>query len=438
MTRHTKYGVKNKKNYHALVILIIAVIFFAVYTSGFLTKNSAGNNPAPQKLLWQYQCIDTMKTSRDKARIWKQQPDLHADIDQQLTKIKQTGANCVAIDTPYDPEFLPYLRLWVTKARKHQLSIWFRGNFSSWEGWFEYPKTMTSQTLFSKTRQFISDHPDLFQDGDIFTAAPEAENGGEFNQVEIDEYEDYRKFLVGEYNLLAKSFQKINKKVDVRWMSMNGGLAKRMLDQPTINRLGKTVTIDHYIKAPEEMSDYIKYFAQKYNARLVIGEFGAPIPEINGSMTQDQQADFTDQLLREMYRHREKIIGLNYWVLYDSSTALLNQDGSERKAYHVIKKYFTPITIHGKITNEFNQPLAKVSISSSDNIAHTVSDNQGNYVLTLPDQTAAIKYLLPDYQTQKITLSQSTRADITLRETSPSLFEKIQLWFYNTLHPNPA
>src|SRR5437764_393443 len=85
---------------------------------------------------WKYQCIDTMKVSRDEARLLAHDKNAQKEIAQQMEEIKKLGANCVAIGTPYDKEFIPILTIWVTEARKQHLHIWFRGNFSGWEGWF--------------------------------------------------------------------------------------------------------------------------------------------------------------------------------------------------------------------------------------------------------------------------------------------------------------
>ena len=81
-----------------------------------------------------------MKYSRDLAREKLDDPSFDKIIDKQMADISATGANYVAIGTPYDAEFIPMLKRWVASARKHNLHVWFRGNFSGWEEWFDYPK----------------------------------------------------------------------------------------------------------------------------------------------------------------------------------------------------------------------------------------------------------------------------------------------------------
>src|SRR5260221_2219397 len=131
--------------------------------------------PSIQKR-WQIESIDTMKYSRDLARQGLNNSAYTTEVNKQVAKIAATGANYIAIDTPYDGEFLPILNLWVHAARVNGLHVWFRGNWSGWEQWFNYSQ-IDEATHMKKTKQFILDGRGLFQNGDIFTACPECENG---------------------------------------------------------------------------------------------------------------------------------------------------------------------------------------------------------------------------------------------------------------------
>lgn len=410
---------------------ILGILFLIVIIN--LARHSFPReaNADSESRFWKYQCIDTMKTSRDRARNWQYSTDLHHSVSKQVSLIKSMGANCIAIDTPYDAEFLPYMRSWVTEARKQDLHIWFRGNFSSWEAWFEYPKGMTSKELLPRTASFIEKNQDLFADGDIFTPAPEGENGGEFNQVEIDEHVAFRKFLIDEYTVAKTAFAKIGKNVEVNWLSMNGGLAKRMLDKQTISQIGDTVALDHYIKTAPEMSEFITYFADKFGAKLVIGEMGAPIPDINGSMTEDEQAAFIDSLYLELFKQRDKITGVNYWVLYDSSTALINPDGTARKAAAIVKKYYQPLVIKGIVKDTFNTPLTDVPIAEKTYGQRTTTDINGAFSITIPRSSTEIMINEKAYLPQTFMIKENNTKNITvvLSKESPTLWDKIRAFF---------
>src|SRR5258708_6805857 len=211
------------------VLFVFSLAFFVITFSLIYIYMKGTQTDTP----WKYQCIDTMKNSRDDARSWGVNEKTTKEIAREMEIIKNLGANCVALDTPYDNEFVPYLNLWVTYARRNNLHIWFRGNFSAWEGWFDRPKGMTAQEHLQNTKQFILSHPQLFEDGDIFTPAPEAENAWGNGYVSYNDYPLFRQFLIEEHQNADTAFIQIGKHVITNWLSMSGGVAKAVLDAPT-------------------------------------------------------------------------------------------------------------------------------------------------------------------------------------------------------------
>ena len=158
---------------HLFKLTAILLLFFVLFFSPAINPEI----PVFSGTLWKYQCVDTVKYSRDTAREWGGKSDAVEWIEEQVGAIKETGANCISIGTPYDEEFVPFLSLWVEAARRHNLHVWFRGNLSSWEGWFSYPLYTDPAEHHRDIYTFIIAHPELFRKGDIFTPAPEAENG---------------------------------------------------------------------------------------------------------------------------------------------------------------------------------------------------------------------------------------------------------------------
>ena len=382
---------------------------------------------------WKYQCIDTMKISRDKARSLPKDPKELDTIDFLTKQVADMGANCVAIGTPYDDEFVPFLTDWVNAARKYHLHVWFRGNFSSWEGWFDYPRNITSDDLLNKAHDFILAHPDLFQDGDIFTAAPEAENGWPGNYVPAQDYAKYRSFLIDETNRMNEAFSQIHKNVETNWLSMSGGIARDMFDQATIDAIGKKVTIDHYVKSPTGMDDYINYFVKKFHTKVIIGEFGAPIPDFNGTMDEQEQAQFVDKLLNRLYAHSADVYAINYWVLQDGSTALLHSSGQSKQVVEVIKKYFMPAVITGHVVDSNGRSIKNVRVQAGDRVAKTVTNSEGNYRLLLPTGSVELTFTTPDGATANksysVTPAQSLTDTIVIAQKEKGFWYQIQMFF---------
>lgn len=421
-----------------LVTLIVVGLLYSFKDYHF-SSTISGSTPSPSPLvdptadpinqcIWQICSIDTMKTSRDLAREKLNDPSYDDEIKFQLHLIKQTGANYVAIDTPYNDEFLPYLKRWVNMARAENLHVWFRGNWSEWEGWFGYPKNMTPEQHLQKTADFIQHHPELFADGDIFDACPECENALWWPQP--DKNHDYNQFIKSQHQSTSLAFQKINKKVITNIASIIGGRAKEVLDQSSLDALDKRVSIDHYIKDIQGMSDYLDYFKNR-QTKVVVSEFGAPIPDINGNMTEDQQAEFVNQIFKLLYQNRDQVDGVNYYVLSKGTTELLNDDGSPRKAFNVVRNYFSPEVITGKITNPLGDKLANIKVKlADDTFAQTNQD--GSYILPLPPQTAELTVDHPDYQEQKVTIGQKQNGEMVIQDfvitpTHPDLIYQLRM-----------
>lgn len=216
------------REYNNIFLAMVSLLFVFLI---FLLSAKTLFEPKKQSL-WEVQSIDTMKYSRDASGQALQDKSFAKTIDRQVKEIASSGANYIAIDTPYDKQFLPVLKMWVATSRKYNLKIWFRGNFSGWEGWFDYPKISQKDHL-KMTQEFIEQNPDLFENGDIFTACPECENGGPGDPRQTGNVKGFRNFLIEEYDMTQNSFAKINKKVISNYDSMNMDVAKLIMDPAT-------------------------------------------------------------------------------------------------------------------------------------------------------------------------------------------------------------
>lgn len=321
---------KSKYLFLAAVIFLISIFFIV-----FLVSKEM-DNVVP---LWEIRSIDTVKYSRDNSWEMLNKPEYDEVIDKQVADIAGLGVSHIAIATPYDAQFAPYLRRWVEKARKHNLKVWFRGNFSGWEKWFNYEK-ITREEHKKLLTEFILNNPDLFEDGDIFTSCPECENGGPGDPRFINDAPEHRHFLIEEYQISKDLFQKINKKVTPGFYSMNYDVAKLIMDRETTAALGGIVTIDHYVKDPKAVAKDAKAIADTSGGKVILGEFGVPIPNIHGDMTQAHQSEWINQALEEV-KNTPEIIGVNYWVNVGGSTSLWDDDGKRRAAADIISKFYT-------------------------------------------------------------------------------------------------
>lgn len=360
----------------AFFIFLPSVLFLWVSRDFFAVRKMVFYQ-TPGALLWNFQSIDTMKYSRDLAREKAHDPSFAPVVDDHVSRIASTGATHVAIATPYDEEFLPFLKLWVETARKHNLNVWFRGNWSGWEGWFDYAR-ISREEHTKKTQSFIVANGDLFRDGDIFSSCPECENGGPGDPRMTGDTEGYRRFLIEQYHATRAAFWKINKKVDANFFSMNGDVARLIMDKATTKELDGVVTIDHYVKTPTQLLQDVEEIAANSGGNVVLGEFGAPIPDIHGEMSEDEQSQWIRDAMRRL-QASDVVRGVNYWTSGGSSTRVWNDDGSPRKALLDIESFYKMVALYGFVRDDIGRPIEGVSVKIADR--ETQTDHNGYYVI---------------------------------------------------------
>lgn len=394
----------------------------------------AATNSTTNSTFWTFQSIDTMKFSRDIAREKENDLTYNVKIQEQVKKIKETGATHIAIGTPYDAEFTPFMKRWVDAARENDMKVWFRGNLSGWEEWFEYPP-IDRETHTEGVRQFILSNPDLFEDGDVFTSCPECENGGPGDPRFKGDVEEYRAFLINEYSVVKQSFKEINKDVKANYYSMNGDVAKLVMDKPTTKALDGIITIDHYVESVDQLIEDINDYSESSGGRVVLGEWGAPIPDIHGDMSEEQQAQWIDNALLKII-NETNIEGLNYWTHQGSSTALWDNDNKPRLAVTTLSKYYNPRRVSGEIKDTKGNIIYDVQVITPNKelvITH------GKYAIPLLDAEQII-FKKEGYKELIIRPNTSGTENITqniiLVTTNHTLWEKIMDYFYILFHGN--
>lgn len=325
---------------------------------------------SPSFYLWKVRSVDTMKYSRDRAQDALHDPSFDSVIERQIKFISELGATHVAIATPYDEEFVPVLTRWVTITRKHGLKIWFRGNWSSWEGWFGYAKNLTPEDHLVNTRSFIASHPALFEDGDIFDPCPECENGGVWKKSK----ETYEAF-VPKLRAAAQDAFEVQKK-DVRAVvSMSGGRVETLPDSFFVS-FGKTLAIDHY----DDSEGYKRFLSslEKKKFSVLWAEFGAPVPGVQALFGEEEQKHYVKGLFDAFSLHRNVLIGVNYWVLNGGPSGLLRDDGGEKPVVDIMRDYFRPGVITGTVTDTKGGVVSKARVTFDDGYS-VVTDSGGKF-----------------------------------------------------------
>ncbi len=314
---------------------------------------------------WQIQSVDTMKYSRDLAGEKLNDPSFDSEIDFQVKNIKELGATHVAIGTPYDSEFTPFLERWVLAARKYDLKVWFRGNFSGWEGWFGRRK-ITPEEHTERLGELILDNPDLFEDGDIFSSCPECENGAMGDPRNTGKLTEFRNFLITQKSVADDAFSRIGKDVSAGYFSMNGDVAELVMDPTTTKALGGVVVVDHYVATPRQLVDDIQRYREKSQGQIMLGEFGAPIPDIHGQISLEQQAAWVREALT-LLAQEDGVVGVNYWVFMGGSTGLWSENGNSRPVANSLSDFYKPSSFSVKVSDELGRGIKEAKVQVGQN-----------------------------------------------------------------------
>lgn len=384
---------------------------------------------------WLVQSIDTMKYSRDPSR----EPGIKEKIPEFVEKVASLHPTHIVVATPYNDEFLPVLTTWVSEARKRNLKIWYRGNWSEWEGWFGYERFTNFQDHHLKTYEFIINNPYLFEDGDIFTPVPEAENGGPGDpRGDAVKAEAFRNFLIESYNNCEKAKEVIQRNFICGYFSVNGDIAKEIFTKDMVKKTGNVVVIDHFVKTSDKLVNDILHLNQKYQAPIVLGEYGTPIPDIHGNMTEQQQASLIQENLAKVVSLGSVVQGINYWTAFGGSTRLFEESTFEpRKATDTVRSFYKPPKLQGIVTDQYGNRVSGVVISVLDGAVQTTTDKVGKYTLPLPGTLVAVTVSGGDeyqeYSFETGTDKELQIKNITLLRNTHTFLEKVELFFRGVL-----
>ena len=166
-----------------------------------------------------------------------------------------------------------------------------------------------------------------------------------------------------------------------------------------------------------------------------LGEFGAPIPDIHGIMSESEQAEWIDQALKKLIQTQD-VVAINYWTAMASTTELWNNDYSPRQAVSALTKYFEPINLTGTIKDEKGQSLKEITIKGKEKTLVVTDDTYAIPVLDKESITFSKHGYVSLNLTVKAENTKDVQKDIILTKSYPSpiytFFSKI-IRFFKTL-----
>jgi F5/8 type C domain-containing protein len=307
----------------------------------------------PPRTPWAIQSVDVMKYSKDVVC----NPPTAATINTMTDRIASTGANFVAISTPYDDpscgSSMNLTNAWVASARAKKLHVWFRHMGLSFEGLYGVSKTKDLAAYTQQIVNYIYANPDQFQDGDIFTPTPEPDSAGIYGVTycpticQFSSADEYNSWIQTTQAEVKAAFAKLNKNVKVGYYGQSGFIVwgennpdwtgKGFLTQATVDSMDGVIAMDTYpeVFGGNMASSLDGAHARWPNAQLVIGEWGTitatsdaiRVQEVNNTMSAAE---------------RPYVEGINYWNLGPSGNeSLLDTNLNPLPSFQTVTNYFT-------------------------------------------------------------------------------------------------
>jgi uncharacterized protein YegP (UPF0339 family) len=199
-------------------------------------------------------------------------------------------------------------------------------------------------------------------------------------------------------------------------------VASLVMDRETTKALGNIVVIDHYVDSPKKLPIDIQNIAIKSGGKIILGEFGAPIPDINGKFSEEEQSAWIREALLEISEIPE-LVGINYWTSFGGSTALWDANYKSKIAVGVINEYFKPRIISGRVKNEIGSPIRSATVLVG--IRSVKTNENGKYSLPYVQENSEILIKAKGYLTKQANIVNQGNRDIILIKEKENIFFKI-------------
>ena len=186
------------------------------------------------------------------------------------------------------------------------------------------------------------------------------------------------------------------------------------MDKKTTKALDGIVAIDHYVKSPEMLISDIGQIHRSSGGKIVLGEFGAPIPDIHGKMSQEEQALWIRSVMSGLIEMPE-VAGLSYWANTGSSTALWDKNGEPREAVGQLTAFYKARIVRVIVKDEAGFRVKNARASTSGRIYF--ADKNGEIYLPFFEDSKNIEISAYGYNSLQVALSQSNETKIELGKT---------------------
>ena len=280
-------------------------IFTSALSAGLFTRVRAAE---PPKQIANFTSIDVMKLTKDTVA---NQPT-PADIASIVDALSQLNPKYIAVSVPMDssadfnaagyhpsPQSVEdFTKSWADAIHARGMHVLWRGTWSGLEGLYNFPQRVGSNRLtagdvatapvdggatwLGKTYAYITEHPDYFQNGDIWAPMPERTQGIFQDSTSFLPYSggiqnNYTAFFVNLKAVSATAFLNIGKPgVYTGWTANNFSEAANGWLNPSIyGAADDLVAVDYYgtTHTPDEMFNSIMALHKKTGRQIFLEEW---------------------------------------------------------------------------------------------------------------------------------------------------------------------
>lgn len=299
---------------------------------------------------------------------WQESPTW---IEQVAADEEQVGATHATLEVPMDgagsyrtckpspADPVTYETTWISALRAHNMHVWFRQQWNSWSGGYEFPKLTYAthsavpyetrrgtdavldgsdrSSYLAKTYHYILAHPQFYKDGDVFTPVGEPQDSGVglSCRCQFPSFAEMNRFLRDSITLDRRAFNQLGVNVLV---GLDGTSCDYTDLEPATVRVMGVVGVDCYVPSAQTLIRDLKFVHQAYGVPIVLSEWGAIYDGGRQPATANSIASVMQALLDAHF-----VVGFDYWQSYggtagenvvDPMTLGVSQSGRELATWY--------------------------------------------------------------------------------------------------------
>jgi hypothetical protein len=154
----------------------------------------------------------------------------------------------------------------------------------------------------------------------------------------------------------------------------------------------------------------------------VLGEFGVPILDINGNLSEEEQALWIREAMYALIQMPE-VAGLNYWTNTGSSTGLWREDGRAKEAVEELTSFYKAPVVRIMVKDEAGFKVRNARISLNGKVYSP--DSKEDLYLPYFEDLKDVEVKADGYFSKKTSLTDSWEQTITVVKKHPDLVYKV-------------